>query len=112
MIISNQAVFSRLQSFGWGSVLVCNPVVIASKIYTSAVGPKTATAYLYSFDSDSPEVVLSGEYTSEGRNILSTSNVLIPKDVDMETLCGLVDQFARDVDLFVSESYAVRLLRH
>lgn len=112
-IINNKNAFERLKLFGWvlwpDSV---NTLVIAEKTYESAVGDKVATAYLYPITDkeSSSAAVLSVGFMSKGRNILSSSNVLIPEGCDSAQFAALVDKFAEGIDREVSQSYAVRLL--
>ncbi len=79
---------NHLQSKGW--VLFDRPAAALSfKLYDSAVGKKEAQVY---FSGDQFNWCLSGLYQSQGRNILETESVLIPKDCSatcLRDLCGL-----------------------
>lgn len=98
----------RLVELGWSS---CEGgAACASKVYQTAVGPKQALVFLKDFGRDSVSFMLSGEYYSEGRNVLEPRSVLIPKIADEQTVSMHVDAFATQADEAVSQSYAARLL--
>jgi hypothetical protein len=99
----------QLQEQGWKPWEGANDKIVATKTYQSVVGPKQAGAFLSDWAEDN-DFALSGEYDSEGRNILNTSLVRIPKDSDEQTIRELTSRFAEDVDSRVSQSYAVRLM--
>lgn len=80
---------------------------IGVKFFVTAVGIKQAEAYLSKGDEFNR--TLSGEYQSEGRNAMSASGVLIPVNADAGMVRRLAQQFAKQVDSAVAESYAARL---
>jgi len=98
----------RLTELGW---LAEDGAAIASKIFQTAVGPKAALAYLMDFGPHSDKLFLSGDYQSEGRNVLASHATPIPQSSHGDTLANLVEEFARGVDAVVADSYAARLLR-
>ena len=83
---------------------------LATKAFDTAVGVKTAVAYLGNFDSEFCNCTLGAEYQSEGRNAASTAGVLIPKDASASVVQQLAAQFVSNVDEAVAETYAFRLL--
>lgn len=83
---------------------------VAQKTYQTAVGERCALAYFSDWGKDSTSFVLSGEYQSEGRNVLEAHCVLIPKDAVFAEVRRLADQFSKDVDTVVGQTYAARLL--
>lgn len=83
-----------------------NGVAIASKEYQSAVGLKKAFVYASGVLLD---YVVSAEYQSQGRNILSTSSVLIQKALTEAEVDVLANTFAEKIDAIIADSYAVRL---
>jgi hypothetical protein len=80
---------------------------LSFKLYDSAVGKKEAQVY---FSGDQFNWRLSGLYQSQGRNILETESVLIPKDCSATQLRDLCEQFLKNVETAIAKSYAVRLL--
>lgn len=80
---------------------------LSFKLYDSAVGKKEAQVY---FSGDQYNWRLSGLYQSQGRNILETESVLIPKDCSATQLRDLCEQFLENVETAIANSYAVRLL--
>jgi hypothetical protein len=96
-----------LLSFGWDN-FDHSSTALSFKLYDSAVGQKEAQVY---FCGDEYSWLLSGLYESQGRNILSTASVLIPKNCDAADLGIYCAQFLARVDSAISQSYAVRLLR-
>lgn len=80
---------------------------LSFKLYDSAVGKKEAQVY---FSGDQYNWRLSGLYQSQGRNILETESVLIPKDCSSTQLRDLCEQFLENVETAIANSYAVRLL--
>jgi hypothetical protein len=96
-----------LQSNGWNNF---DPLhtALSYKLYDTAVGKKEAQIYFST--GDQYNWVLSGLYESQGRNVLSTASVLIPKDCSVANLIDCCSQFLTDVESRISQSYAVRLL--
>lgn len=100
---------STLVANGW--TLLEHPS-LASKTYETAIGPKTAFAYLGSNYASDPHRWLFAQYWSGGRDILEPHGVLLPKVGDTEKTRKLIEQFSAGVDKAVANSYAARLLRH
>lgn len=100
-------VLEELTATGW----VVNPggSAVALKQYETAVGIKEAQVYL-STQTNYDNVSLDGVYWSEGRNILESSVVLIPKRANDTEVRSLACKFADRVERSVRQSYAVRLL--
>ncbi len=90
---------------GW---ILDNGGAIAYKDFRTAVGIKRAFAYVS--ESDSFNFLLSGDYQSQGRNILSTSGELIRIFTTRDGIKQQAEQFSENVDAVVAASYAVRLL--
>ena len=103
-------VVEALAAAGW----VANPggTALALKQYETAVGIKEAQAYLGNLPSSVDNASLDGQYWSEGRNVLESAVVLIPKNADGEQVRSLATQFADQADTAVLQSYAARLLRN
>lgn len=99
---------AQLVAEGWKAE---DGTAIASKTYATAVGPKQAHAYVQDFGPTSENVVLAGDYQSEGRNILEPHGVLVPRSAEGGVLSALVQKFVRDADDTVADSYAARLLK-
>lgn len=98
-----EAVGALLRQHGW--VLVEGGTALATKVYPTAVGPKEAQVYLARSRDDDPNQTLSGQYYSEGRNIMAVG-VLLPKAAAAADVERLVAQFAREADAAVDASYA------
>lgn len=103
-----QSIATALTAHGWNTTDL-EKWGSATKVFATAVGPKEAHAYLRLAASE-PRANLSGEYWSEGRNVLSTCTHAVPLD-DEAALIGAVNAFALEADRQVKESYAARLLR-
>lgn len=82
---------------------------VATKDYSTAVGPKTAIAYLEPGDDGARRLI--GEYYSEGNNVLSTTTIRFTPGLSNDDVHAAVDRFTTMVDDVVSRTYAVRLLR-
>lgn len=95
-----------LASSGW-SLFPQFSAALSFKFFDTAVGRKEAQIYLVQ---DEFTWVLSGLYESQGRNILSTASVLIPKDCSVIQLPEFCSKFLTNVESAISSSYAVRLL--
>lgn len=102
-----QFICNYLHCNGW-NIFDQPSAALSFKMYDSAVGKKEAQAYL---SGDQYSWRLSGLYLSQGRNILSTASMLIPKDCAAANLIDYCSQFLTCVDSTISQSYAVRLLR-
>ena len=98
-----EAVGALLRQHDW--VLVEGGTALATKVYSTAVGPKEAQVYLSRSRDDDPNQTLSGQYYSEGRNIMAVG-VLLPKVAAAADVERLVGQFAREADAAVDASYA------
>lgn len=83
-------------------------VAIASKLYQTAVGLKQAL--IYSLGTTAYYKV-TADYQSQGRNILSTTSVLIEKALSNEEIEALAINFISEIDAVVADSYAARLKR-
>jgi hypothetical protein len=95
-------VVEKLVGLGWEALRAPAAAKIA---YRTAVGNKEVLTYLADWG-PSANWVLSGQYHSEGNNVLSASSVFIPKDATAEQVRALVEKFCRDVDKQVNQSYA------
>ncbi|OLP04497.1 hypothetical protein [Rhodoferax antarcticus] len=80
---------------------------IASRPFMTAIGEKTAFAYLG--PDDGYNRTLFAVYESEGRNILEPHGVLIPKFASFIQAHNLANEFAVNVDRVVANSYAGNL---
>lgn len=98
-------VFAALMQHGW---IATTGVAIAQKSFLTAVGWKVAHAYMGG--GDFCNWTLSGDYQSEGRNILEPHGVLIPRDTRFDLVLAHVSHFVKSVDEVVANSYAARLL--
>lgn len=105
---TDSTIREALQANGW--TLTQGPS-LAQKDFDTAVGVKTATVWISPMRAGTIQRLLSGEYYSEGRNILGPHCVLIPVDADSDTAAELTLQFVRNVESAIADSYAVRLLR-
>lgn len=85
-------------------------IALAGKDFQTAVGVKQALIYSQ-FGSDH-SVQLTGAYYSEGRNVLSTTFVNLHKKMTDQELAAAVQQFEKEVNSVVGESYAARLYRN
>lgn len=95
-----------LQSNGW-VLFDRSAAALSFNLYDSVVGKKEAQVY---FSSDQYNWCLSGLYQSQGRNILETESVLIPKDCGARQLADLCSNFVQNVESAIANGYAVRLL--
>lgn len=95
-----------LKEFDWSPL---NSTAVALKKYMTAVGVKEAHAYLADFGPNEDNYLLTGQYDSEGSNVLATSTVLIPKTASEDVIRERVAEFARKAEHAVLESYAARL---
>lgn len=99
-----KAVLNQLaQQEGWHHANVFG-LEFAVKSFDTAVGPKEANVILR--PSSEGGWWLSGHYTSEGRNVLSTCDVHIASSTE---IASAVAFFAGEVDKAVHESYAASL---
>lgn len=103
------AVLPVLVTHGWTALN--NSTAIASKTFDSAVGRKEAHVYLYEGSHDPYNGSLSGDYLSEGNNVLSTAGGLLPKPGTPEVWAAIALQFVQNAEKAIGDSYAVRLLR-
>lgn len=76
---------------------------IASQEIATAVGPKTAYAYLTPY-ADCFQLV--GNYISEGRNVLSTCTVTVKDDFTAEQAASAFNAFAEQAEAALDQSYA------
>lgn len=109
--VFKNVIIDTLVALGWigPSDRDSNFYFVATKDYETAVGTKTAIAYFAPFFECMGK--LAGDYTSEGRNILSTTWFNTDANMTQADVAAGAKQFAADVDAAVSGSYAVRVLR-
>lgn len=100
-------IVAMLAAHGWHSA---DGAAIGWKGYETAVGRKTAHAYLGQLSPETENFLLTGDYWSEGRNVLDPAITLIPKAAIGAELQACVDRFARSAETFIGQSYAVKLL--
>lgn len=99
---------AHLQSLGWKML---ESVAVARKTFETAVGPKDAHAYLGHLRKDGASFLLTGDYWSEGRNVLESAVTLVPREATGAQLEASVGRFASSVETLVGQSYAVTLLQ-
>ena len=100
---------AELQARGW--TLVEGPN-LASKMFPTAVGEKVASLWLSQpWKPDEDQMSLSGEYYSEGHNILVGCMEIVHVNAQADTVAKSVDRFNKGVESAIAESYAGRLLR-
>lgn len=103
-----EAVVNVLQRNGWAP---CKGPSLAAKTFQTAVGPKTAYAYMPLPRNADAHQTLFAQYWSEGRDILEPHGALVLKDCALDELQAMALRFAATIDAVVSQSYAARLLR-
>lgn len=96
---------SVLQDQGWQPE---DGAAIASKNFETVVGIKEAVLYLHSHRVP-PSYSLSGNYESEGRNILSSDSLLIKMDTPLDALRDAVSQQVAKFEKSIHDSFAARL---
>lgn len=100
-----------VSDYGW---LPASPMdqhltsILATKEYTTAVGPKTA--FLYVCSAGAGCYRLTADYNSEGRNVLSTISGHFLESGSDDELAAVLDRVAKAIDAAVDASYARRLL--
>lgn len=99
---------AQVAALGWYGNL---GVGSASKVFWTAVGEKEAFLYL-SRASGEPLLILSGDYQSEGRNVLGADSALIPIAASEDEVWVLVEQCLGRIEKSIADSYAVRLVRN
>lgn len=98
-------VAERLVELGWRSQIGAGSWV-ASKAYLTAVGEKDASIHACLSDG---KLALTANYRSEGRNALSTVMIVVELIDHGDQLKYAVEQFSREIDRFVANTYAYRL---
>lgn len=96
---------------GWTEWKSLGESAIATKQFQTAVGMKEAVAHLSMWNDESDSYTLSGDYQSEGRNVLESHSVLIPKTADAAEVRQWAVKFALEADATVADTYAARLAR-
>lgn len=84
--------------------------LIAEKQFDSAVGPKKALIWIGRGADQVGNFSVTGEFWSEGRNILEPRGLILNVDTPAEKVAGLVERFTQDLEAKIQDSYAVRLL--
>lgn len=106
-IKAKHCVLQELVKHDWQKVdalsMECTTIV-AEKQYLTAVGNKRAAAYVFKAEGS---YYITANYESEGNNVLSTTYVVV---TDLTNLAFELAEFARQVDLIVSKTYAMRLV--
>jgi len=103
-------VLDRLRKCGWNTD--CCVVPVAIKFYETVVGQKQAWIWVRETPSDQyHQCVVTSQYDSEGRNILSTNTILITRGMTRNEIHKALDDFLENLETVIAASYAVRLLR-
>ena len=109
--LNNAAIAHALLPFGWAALE--NSTAIACKTFNTAVGAKQAHVFVADFGEEGAAVMLQGEYQGEGRNILESQCMLLPKNSTLEEVKDIVAKFAqsaeRAIEAFREESDPVNL---
>lgn len=104
----NQQIAAILTQRGWK--MLPGPA-FAAKSFDTAVGPKDAFLWLSRRVDQVGNRSLSGEYQSEGRNILGGCVQIVHESADETAVKGSTARFVDSVEAQIADSYAVRLLR-
>lgn len=104
----NQQIADVLTQRGWK---VLPGPAFASKTFATAVGPKDAVLWLTRRVDQVGNRSLSGEYQSEGRNILGGCLQIVHEAADASAVNATTARFVDAVEAEIADSYAVRLLR-
>lgn len=102
---------ARLKAAGWKLVddtSMKATTAIATKTYLTYVGPKEAIAYLMPLGDGG--AVLSGQYWSEGRDVLSSNWFVYRPEMRSDDIEVAVAAWALETDRRVSDTYAMRLV--
>ena len=103
---TEEEVSDVLAESGW--FCSCDKVHLGRKAYRTAFGLREATVSLTPGDNYNRSLV--GIYESEGRNILESHSVLIPRLSTLGEVQALARTFVKTVDTVVAISNAVRVL--
>lgn len=104
-----QLIIECLVAHGWMTDRVVTNTV--TKEFMTAVGPKQASIWVaYSRGADSH--LLTGQYESQGNNVLSTCWSWIAATARKSEIDTTVDEHLAKVAHAIGETYAVRLLKH
>lgn len=96
---------STLVARGWYPDRVRGDV--ASKDFDTAAGGRTAVVYCRrNRDGDH---VLTGEYWSEGRDVLSTCWALFRPGTERATIASEIERFADEAEKTIGQTYAMRI---
>lgn len=83
---------------------------IARRTFKTATVDHECLIYFYESSIADVNHRIAGTYESEGRNILESKSVLIPRNVDIDRLESLVKKFSDDAIKAIDNSYARKLL--
>ena len=98
---------SELDKEGWETLDASRHTAVARLLFDSFVGIKEA--FVYVSHGDGYNYSISGDYSSEGNNVLA-AGVLVPVDADEETIREITRQFAARALDRIYGTYAMRLL--
>lgn len=91
---------------GWTPLSSDKSSAICSKDYSTAVGVKTAFAYLSAGDEHNR--TLSADYQSEGRNVVEGDSILLPSNADVKEAIALTRKFAAGVEKTIQQTPAMK----
>lgn len=94
---------AELHKLGWTAI---DSTAVALKGYETVVGIKEAHAYVEDWGTAESKVILTGNYLSEGHNVLQATFVMIPKAANNEEIAQLCRTWAENADKKVDESFA------
>lgn len=108
--VANKHAIAALLSAEWAKPSVEDLgryYLLATKDYETLVGVKTATLRLEPYFDG---LRLVGDYQSEGRNVLSTTYLVVPASAATPPDALKVAALLSEIDQMVDQSYARRLL--
>lgn len=103
-----QQIAQTLSQRGW---IITDGPSVATKRFMTVVGEKTAIAWFSRRADQVGNRSLTGEYHSEGSNILAARGQIIHEGDDARRVEAAVMAFADSAEAAIADSYAVRLLR-
>ena len=101
-----------LAQHGWQVSDVLLPgLSIAFRVYDTVCGPNRALARFNDYGPHCENLVLTGEYYSEGGNVLATTLLLVPREPTDALIRDVATRFATEAHRLIEESYGVRIRR-
>lgn len=101
-----------LQDNGWETIMDRSTNCIAKKSFEILDGIDNDALVWFSDFAREGSLMITGQYWSEGNNVLGANGVIINEQDSDEKIKSMIDQFIKSSEFDIDESYGRRMRSH